>query len=191
MDRTNHYERAFEAYLRRSGARVVPVDESKRSQVDGEPVKSADFLVVGPGATKLVVDVKGRRFPGGSTSKPRPVWQNWSTQADLSGLQSWAEGFGEPFRGVLAFVYEIVAPYRVDADAPDRLTYQGREYLVRGIDVLSYSATMVPRSRRWGTVHLPGPAFRALCRPFSYFFNAATAYPSASASTRELSCGGS
>jgi hypothetical protein len=28
---------------------------------------------------------------------------------------------------------------------------------------------MVPRSRRWKTVHLPGPAYRALCRPFSDF----------------------
>ena len=169
MDRTNHYERAFEAYLRECGVGVVAVDESKRSRLEGGPVKSADFFVVGPGPAKLVGDVKGRRFPGGTVGKPRPVWQNWSTASDVSGLRAWADGFGEPFRGVLAFVYEIAAPYRITRDAPDRFPYEGREYLVRGIDALAYAATMTPRSRRWGTVHLPAAAFRALCRPFSYF----------------------
>jgi hypothetical protein len=169
MDRNNHYERAFESYLRGHGVGVVAVDEAKRSRLDGEPIKSADFLVVGPGPAKLVVDVKGRRFPGGTAERPRPVWQSWSTQSDVDGLRMWADGFGSPFRGVFAFVYDVAAPFRIADDAPDRFAFEGRHYLIRGIDALAYAATMKPRSRRWGTVHLPAPAYRALCRPFSYF----------------------
>lgn len=169
MDRTNHYERAFEAYLRRRGVGVVAVDETKRSSLEGESIKSADFLVIGPGHSKLIVDVKGRKFPGGTSHNPKPVWQNWSSEADVKGLQSWAEGFGPQFRGVFAFVYEIASPYRIANEIPDHLKFEGRDYLIKGIDALAYAATMKPRSRRWGTVHLPGPAFRALCRPFSFF----------------------
>jgi hypothetical protein len=161
MDRANRYERAFAAYLRSRGAATVAVDETRRSTFAGEPVKSADFLVVGP--AHLVVDVKGRRFPGGTT------WPNWSTASDVSGLCRWAEGFGPRFRGVFAFVYDVAAPYVIDRAAPDRFDFERRSYLVRGVDAGAYACTMVPRSRRWGTVHLPAPAFRALCRPFSEF----------------------
>lgn len=167
MDRHNHYERAFAAWLRERGAAIVAVDETRRSAFNDDSVKSADFIVVNP--ARLVVDVKGRRFPGGTAEKPRPTWATWSTQSDVIGLQRWADGFGPAFRGVFAFVYEIVAPFRVAADAPDCFTFADRTYLVRGIDALAYAATMVPRSRRWQTVHLPAPAFRALCRPFSHF----------------------
>jgi hypothetical protein len=171
MDRNNHYERAFASYLRGRGVGVVAVDECRRSRLDGSPVKSADFLVVGPGPAKLVIDVKGRRFPGGTASKPRPVWPCWSTEQDVRGLRQWADGFGNDFRGVLAFVYDVAPPYKISADAPDGFSFEGRDYLIKGIDALAYAATMTPRSRRWGTVHLPAPAYRALCRPFSYFLN--------------------
>jgi hypothetical protein len=171
MDRSNHYERAFAAYLRQHGCATVAIDESRRSLYEDEPLKSADFITVGPGESRLVIDVKGRRFPGGTSEKPRAVWQSWSTLSDISGLQKWAEGFGSTFRGVLAFVYEIKAPFEIDGSAPDRFHFENRNYLMRGIDALAYAATMVTRSRRWGTVHLPAPAFRALCRPFSFFLN--------------------
>ena len=66
MDRSNHYEAAFEAYLRARRLGYVAVDEAHRSTLDDEPVKSLDFIVHGADGSKLLVDVKGRRFPTGA-----------------------------------------------------------------------------------------------------------------------------
>jgi hypothetical protein len=170
MDRSNHYERAFAAYLRERGSATIAIDETRRTVMDDEPLKNADFIVVGPGPARLVVDVKGRRFPGGTSDRPRAVWQNWSTESDVIGLRKWADGFGESFRGVFAFIYEIAKPFSVHPNAPDHFQFEKKSYLIRGIDALAYAATMKQRSKRWGTVYLPATAFRALCRPFSFFF---------------------
>ncbi len=68
-NRDNHYEAAFEAYLRSRGVPYVAVDEAKRSVLsDGGSIKSLDFIVSAPAATWLV-DVKGRRFPAGEEQK--------------------------------------------------------------------------------------------------------------------------
>ena len=169
MDRSNHYEAAFEAYLRARGVGFVAVDEAKRSQLGDVAVKSLDFIVVGPNDARLVVDVKGRRFPGGPADRPRKVWQNWSTEDDLDGLGRWAEHFGPDFRGVLAFVYRIEPPFRLPDDTPDVFAHRDEVYLMRAVAASDYRTRMKPRSQRWGTVHLPTAAFRALVRPFSDF----------------------
>ena len=72
MDRSNHYEIAFESYLQRHGLCYVAVDETRRAMLGDSPVKSLDFIVFGREGSRLVVDVKGRRFPGGPPKKPRP-----------------------------------------------------------------------------------------------------------------------
>src|SRR5262245_62270164 len=108
MNRDNHYEAAFEAFLRERGVGVLAVDEARRSYIDDTSVKSPDFLVVGPHDARLVVDVKGRRFPGGDAEHPRRVWQNWCEAEDVEALERWAGRFGEGFRGVLAVVYHIL-----------------------------------------------------------------------------------
>ena len=70
MKPDNHYEVAFEAYLRRNGVAALPIVEARRSYLDDDSVKSPDFLVIGAADARLVVDVKGRKF-GGSAEKPR------------------------------------------------------------------------------------------------------------------------
>ena len=55
---------------RTRGVAVVAVDEARRSYLDDDSVKSPDFLVVGPHDARLVVDVKGRKFPGGPAEQP-------------------------------------------------------------------------------------------------------------------------
>ncbi len=169
MDRSNHYEAAFEAYLRSRNVGFVAVDEAKRSQLGDVAVKSLDFIVVGPRDAKLVVDVKGRRFPGGPAEAPRLVWQNWSTEDDLVGLGRWAAHFGPDFRGVLAFVYRIEPPFRLPPDTPDVFAFRDQTYLMRAADTVAYRQRMKPRSRRWGTVHLPAAVFREVVKPFSEF----------------------
>ena len=65
MDSSNHYEAAFRAYLHDRGIAYVAVDETRRAQLGYESVKSLDFIVHGEDGAKLLVDVKGRRFPSG------------------------------------------------------------------------------------------------------------------------------
>jgi hypothetical protein len=169
MNRDNHYEAAFEAFLRDRGVTVLAVDEARRSYLDEEAVKSPDFLVVGPHDARLVVDVKGRRFPGGTPEHPRLVWPNWSTRADVDGLDRWASRLGPGFRGVLAFVYHILPHVELPPGTPDRFDFRDRTYLLRGVAVTDYRSAMRTRSPRWDTVHLTTADFRARVKPFSAF----------------------
>lgn len=167
MKRDNHYEVAFESYLRARKVGYVAVNEAKRSPTaEGEPgLKSVDFIVLGQ--ARLVVDVKGRRFPGGSRDTPRLVWQNWATESDLDGLARWAAHLGPDYRGILAFVYHIGGAYSLPDGTPDLFEYGGSQYLARAIPAADYTAAMRRRSKKWGTVHLPTAEFRRLVRPFS------------------------
>ncbi|MFL5329954.1 MAG: HYExAFE family protein [Gemmataceae bacterium] len=47
MDRGNHYEAAFEDYLRDRALPYIGVDETRRSLLGDGPVKSLDFIVYG------------------------------------------------------------------------------------------------------------------------------------------------
>ena len=171
MIRSNVYEAAFAAYLRGRAVGVLPVVEAGRALLDTADVKSPDFLVVGMADARLVVDVKGRKFPGGPADKPRKVWENWSTSADVDGLNRWAGRFGPTFRGVLAFVYRIMPVVELLPHTPDLFPYQGNLYLMRGVGVVEYAAEMRARSKSWGTVALPTAAFRRLVKPFSMFLD--------------------
>ena len=69
-NRDNHYEAAFEEYLRGRGMPYVAVDEARRSLLsNGASIKSLDFIVSAPGQVAWLVDVKGRRFPSGDGQK--------------------------------------------------------------------------------------------------------------------------
>src|SRR5271157_4868305 len=69
-NRDNHYEAAFEEFLRSRGVPYVAVDEARRSVLaDGGSIKSLDFIVSTPSQVTWLVDVKGRRFPSGEEQK--------------------------------------------------------------------------------------------------------------------------
>jgi hypothetical protein len=169
MDRSNHYEAAFEAYLRDARLPYVAVDESRRTTLDDEPVKSLDFIVYGLGASRLLIDVKGRKFPSGKPQKPSLSWQNWSTLADVDGLERWEQRFGADYQGLLVFIYYILPTVDLVPGTPDLWHWRGRRYLVRAVPVVDYKKEMRVRSRKWGTVHLPGSVFRQCVRPFRDF----------------------
>jgi hypothetical protein len=172
MKSDNHYEAAFEAYLRQRGAAVMPVVEARRSYLDAGEVKSPDFIVVAPRDAKLVVDVKGRKFPGsGKGGKPRNIWHNWCEREDVESLTRWAENLGGGFRGVLAFVYDLALHVELPANTPDVFAFRGRLYLLRGVLVSDYRRHMRTRSPRWRTVHLLSDDFRDIIKPFSHFLS--------------------
>src|SRR3712207_6638542 len=106
MDRSNPYEAAFEAYLRAHGLCHVAADETRRARLGETPVKNLDFIVLGLTGARLLVDVKGRVFPGGPDDKPRYVWESWSTQEDIDGLTSWGRLFGPGYLPLFVFVYQ-------------------------------------------------------------------------------------
>jgi hypothetical protein len=169
MDRSNHYEGAFEAYLQWHRLCYVAVDETRRAMLGETPVKNLDFIVYGDAGAKLLVDVKGRRFPAGPPDRPRRVWECWSTADDVCGLERWTELFGPGFRGLLVFMYNLQAGTVVADDTGDLWTWRGRRYLLRAVAVDQYRPHLRVRSPRWGTVSLPGAVFRALARPFHHF----------------------
>ena len=166
-NRDNHYEAAFEAYLRSRGVPYVAVDEARRSVLaDGRSIKSLDFIVSSPGELTWLVDVKGRRFPSGDETKQ--YWKNWSPREDLGSLARWEAVFGESFRGLFVFAYNIVgdrAPL-----PPDQLfEHRGSLYGFVGIELSEYAPLAHPISPSWDTVAMPTADFRRLARPIEVF----------------------
>lgn len=167
-NRDNHYEAAFEEYLRVRGVPYVAVDEARRSLLaDGDSIKSLDFIVSSPGPLTWLVDVKGRRFPSGD-AETRHYWKNWSTRDDLKSLAQWEALFGETFCGLFVFAYNIVgdrAPL-----PPERLfEHRGGLYGFVAVRLGEYAARCHPISPRWDTVAMPTEAFRLLARPVDEF----------------------
>jgi hypothetical protein len=169
MDRSNHYESAFEGYLQEHRLCYVAIDEGRRAWLGESRVKNLDFIVHGGAGARLLVDVKGRRFPAGPPGKWRRVWECWSTREDVDGLLRWEALFGEGFRGLLVFAYQVLPGVDFLEEVPDLWEWHGRRYLLRAVAAADYRRAMRRRSPRWGTVFLPGPAFRELARPFQHF----------------------
>ncbi|MHB1421684.1 MAG: HYExAFE family protein [Gemmataceae bacterium] len=169
MDRGNHYEAAFEAYLQWHRLCYVAVDEKRRPILGDAPVKSLDFIVFGANDARLVVDVKGRRFPAGRPGKQRRVWECWSTRDDIDGLRRWVDLWGSGYQGLLVFSYHILPCVELPADTVDLWTWRGRRYLLRAVEVNDYQRHMRVRSPKWGTVALPSASYRELVQPIHHY----------------------
>jgi hypothetical protein len=175
--RDNHYEAAFESYLRWLGVPYIAVDETQRSLVQtGAPVagdatarlslKSIDFIVSPVGRANWLVDVKGRRFPTGSS-----YYKNWSTADELASLAAWEELFGGGARGLLVFAYNVVGD-RAPVATDELFVFRGGLYGFVGIELAHYASWSKPLSARWGTVSVPVARFQALARPAREMFGA-------------------
>lgn len=169
MDRSNPYEAAFKAYLHHHGLCHVAVDETRRALWGNTSIKSLDFIVLGESGTRLLVDVKGRRFPGGPPHRPRHVWENWSTRADLEGLASWTRLFSPGCQALFVFIYRIGPSTLLDPATPDLWSWRGEQYLIRAVPLEPYRRHHKVRSPRWGTVCLSSAVFQDLARPFRFY----------------------
>jgi len=176
--RDNHYEAAFETWLRWLRIPYVAVDESHRSAVPSQSrvdrtLKSLDFIVSPPvrgdsspsqpGA--WLVDIKGRQFP----TAGRQYWRNWSTTDELESLASWETLFNNRSTGLLVFAYNVVGDYG-PLPAEELYVYRERLYGFVGIRLDHYTSFARPLSRRWGTVSMPTAQFRGLARSAREFF---------------------
>ena len=176
--RDNHYEAAFEAYLRWLAVPYIAVDETHRSLagtaaggtagvVRPPSLKSVDFVVSPRNSSgSWLVDVKGRRFPTGSS-----YFKNWSTADELLSLAAWEELFGAQAKGLLVFAYNVVGD-RAPLAAEELFVFRGSLYGFVGIELAHYTCWSKQLSPRWGTVTVPVARFRALARPARELFGA-------------------
>lgn len=155
----NHYDVAFERLLRLIRRPYVSVNETRRALFRDASLKSMDFVVYSEQTSNLLIDVKGRRFQGGSR-----VWENWTTQEDVADLLRWEAVFGSGFRGLLVFAYELGSLRDTEQHS---LIWElcGRHYAFYGVWARDYAEFMRQRSPSWQTVSLPAEAFRRLRKP--------------------------
>ena len=162
-NRSNHYEAAFEAYLRTHRLAYVAVDETRRSLVADGSLKSLDFIVAPRHGPTWLIDVKGRRFPSGD--QQQQYWKNWSTRDDLRSLARWQQHFGLAFSPLLVFAYHLVGS---QSPLPPRLLYdfRGERYGFVAIRLDDYASHAHLISIRWDTVAMPTRLFRETATAF-------------------------
>src|SRR5262245_43554179 len=164
--RDNHYESAFEAWLRAVRLPFVTVNETRRAEAGRRSLKNIDFIVspaVQP--ESWLVDIKGRQFP----TAGRQFWRNWSTADELASLASWETLFGPQFCGLLVFAYQVVGD-RAPLAADELFAFRRRLYGFLGVRLDHYASFARPLSARWNTVTVSVPQFRALARPVREIF---------------------
>ena len=168
-NRTNHYEAAFEAFLRTRRIPYIAVDEAKRSLMSEGSLKSLDFIVSPPGGLSWLVDVKGRRFPSGRKNKT--YWKNWATQDDLRSLALWKNHLGDSFEPAFVFAYLLT-----DGQSPLPLEnvfeHHGQHYAFVAIRLKDYAPHSRLLSESWNTVSIPVAKFRELATSADELFTA-------------------
>lgn len=161
--RANHYDAAFEEYLRAAHVPYIAVDEARRSVLPAESLKSLDFIVCSPQWGRLLIDVKGRRTPPTGEATAR-WWENWATADDLHSMAQWEGVFGGDYRALLVFAYWL-PPAETASRIPAMFTFRDRRYAFYGVWASDYRQAMQPRSQKWSTVWLPSAPFRDLRFP--------------------------
>lgn len=182
--RDNHYEAAFEAYLRERHVAYVAVDEAKRAKMSDGSLKSLDFIVSRTESNEVasenlgiaespresggswLIDVKGRRFPSG---RSKQYWKNWSTRDDLRSLARWQRLFGDQSVSLFVFAYHILGN-RSPLPAEQLFRFRDSLYGFVGIELAGYLRWARPLSKKWDTVTMPTAAFRQLAAPLHRFF---------------------
>ena len=163
-NRANHYEAAFETYIRALGVPCVAVDEAKRAISGTEGVKNPDFLLYPRLSTNLVVEVKGKQ---GKNARGRRPWENWVTTDDLNGLARWQELFGPGFRAILVFAYAEPPPPFPLPPGDGAFAFRNRLYRFWAVGLDDYVNHIRSRGPAWKAVAMARAEFRRRVRPLS------------------------
>lgn len=174
---SDHYEAAFESYLKSRSIPFVSVDETRRAVFAGAKIKSFDYLVYPPNRRSWLVDVKGRHFPyvdeqGGG----KRYWESWITREDLGGLADWETVFGEEYEARLVFAYLLQGPPDRWPPLPPHVV-EGESYIFYTATLADYRRVCRGRSDRWQTVSVPNGTFRRIVRPLDSFLGSAPCPP--------------
>lgn len=161
MLRSNAYERACAAFMRRQRVPFLGTLELQRPPGGTETLKNVDFLIAAGACGPLLADVKGRLFPAG---KRRQFWRNWVTEDDLSSLAGWEAQWGNGTAGAFVFAFRLVE--EVSPVPPELLfEFEGAWYAFLTVARADYAAHCRPLSPRWRTVTLSATDFRRLAVP--------------------------
>ncbi len=153
-NRANHYDAAFEDYLRHYRVPYVAVDETRRSLLQEVSLKSPDYLVSPPAGKNWLIDIKGRRFPSGGDRQSHK-WENWATHDDIDSMLRWQEVFGADFRAMLVFAYHVQdARWLCQFESRSLWEFREQTYAFYGVWVEEYQTKMTERSQQWETVSL-------------------------------------
>jgi hypothetical protein len=155
---TNHYERAFESWLKDNRIRYLAIDENKRATFGRSKIKSFDFLIYPPNQKIIIAEVKGRTFDGSSFVN-LTGFECWVTMDDIEGMAFWKRYFGGDYLSAFVFAYHI-KKIDVDLDGRDTFDYDGKRYIFFALKLDEYQANMNLRSPKWRTVTLPAQKFR-------------------------------
>lgn len=169
--RHNHYEIAFEEYVRDRCIPYVAVDERRRALLAESSLKSMDFIVYGQQQQQnLLIDIKGRQFPtgDGQTGQTGNKWVNWATSDDVYSLLKWQQVFGDQFTALLVFAYDVLSP-RWHEEFEELFEFNQHIYSFYGIRVEDYYLEMKRGSTSWDTWFVKSATYRKLCRPLHEF----------------------
>lgn len=177
MKRTNHYEAAFEAWLRAQRLPYVAIDERRRALYPhAASLKSLDFIVSSTAGDRWLIDVKGREFPAG-----KQYFRNWSTRDDVRSLSHWEHLFGYDFTSLFVFAYNVVGR-RAPLPEHQLFVFEGAIYGFVAATVRDYAWHARPISTRWQTIGMPTGNFRRLARPLHDFLITPDTHASSAAS---------
>lgn len=167
--RENHYEKAFEAWLRAREIPYVAVDEKRRSLWGGGSIKNLDFIVSPGRGLNWLVDVKGRQFGAEGAAAKGAYWKSWSTQDDVRGLTAWESLLGPGFGGLLAFVYNVQGP-KSPLPEDQLFVFESRRYAMIGVTLAEYTSAARVVSPKWQTVAVPTTRFKELAAELDALF---------------------
>ena len=158
MDGGNHYEKAFECWLKDNGVQYLAVDQQKRSAFSRRKIKSFDFLFYTADKRAFIAEVKGRKFTGKNFSAFGSL-PNWVTSDDISGLENWARIFSNRYAGLFVFAYDLE---NIDVETDGREIHEcmGKRYVFMAVKLADYLAGATLRSIKWKTLHLSAEYFR-------------------------------
>ncbi len=173
-NRRNHYEAAFEGYIRALRVPCVAVDEAKRAVSEDGGLKSPDFLLYPGKGPNLVVEVKGKR---GKNALGRRAWENWVTTDDLDGLARWQVMFGPGFRALIAFVYAEAAPAFPLPPGDGSFAFRNHLYRFWALELDDYVTHLRSRGPAWKAVAMARAEFRKRVRPLDEWLPQAAHIP--------------
>ncbi|MHC4660544.1 MAG: HYExAFE family protein [Planctomycetota bacterium] len=168
--KANHYETAFEDYIRGRGLTYIATSEQRRSLAVNVPdgpktIKTPDFIVTTHNRENALIDVKGKQLPY-LDRKTKNAWENWLTTDDMDALEFWENAFGREFIGLIAFAYWIRdAKYAKHFSSLHACG--GKKYGYLALSVAEYRKYATRRSASWDTWSIPIRIFRRIARPIT------------------------
>lgn len=165
--KSEHYERAFEDFLRKRQLPYIVVNQQRRPIVARRQIKNFDFIVRARSGQHYMIDIKGREFPQ-KRGKQGVLWENWITARDIEGLALWQGYFGYGFTGLIVLAY-CVKERKYLRWFRTLHRFRGRAYGLVALTFDDYRANCRVRSPKWGAHYIPNKKFSTLVRPVAAF----------------------